>query len=751
MAVLSRGQITISNLIDGKISHTHQAWADGIVNGIGSVGFSLTGSIDKKYTGFYSDFTEQASSDPAVYSWSKIQGPQGPQGAKGEQGVQGIAGPKGVDGRTPYTHIAYANSADGKTDFSVSDPNRKYIGMYADFTAQDSSNPSDYAWTLVKGADGSQGTPGKAGADGKTPYFHYAYANSLDGRLYFTPVYPNEARYVRFGATHSTANTGVHFNEVEIYVEGQNVALGKIATVSEGTGVNNPAYATDGLTADRSQYTSITGSGENRKSMIIDLGKVSLIERIRMMMYWDGRKYFNVTIETSLDKNTWVAVFDSDVKTLTSQSWVDADLLDRSYFGVHTDSEQMDSEDPANYTWSKTKGDSGEDGKGIKDTEIRYQVSANGNAVPQGTWLEATPTVPENQYLWTQTRWTYTDNSTAAAYSVGKMGATGATGATGAQGPKGDKGATGAQGPKGDPTGATDSATVPTNPYVGMLWRNTGTPAGYVKGCIYRWNGARWELWTFSAVNIMADTFVGLTFQGVKFIGSSFTSNFDYQMVAGSPTWLKGTSVMANGQIKTTTQQYTKSTGVINAHIVSKLDPDALRLSMNGAISGGGVGDSVAETTLSPGSLSLIEKDNDGIAGLDYYRGYLTAKMLTKMPWNNLPLNYGFQASEGRTPQYKIQYNVDGTRTILFRGQVTTTNASIPANCYFEKDREYFCATIPSAVRPAQTCFTYAPTGANVYVGGRLAAIAGSGSIQVLIPHANVNYIVLDSLSYIID
>lgn len=69
-----------------------------------------------------------------------------------------------------------------KTDFSVSDSNREYIGMYADFTEQDSTNPDDYAWTLVKGANGAQGIPGKAGADGKTPYFHIAYANSADGK-----------------------------------------------------------------------------------------------------------------------------------------------------------------------------------------------------------------------------------------------------------------------------------------------------------------------------------------------------------------------------------------------------------------------------------------------------------------------------------------------------------------------------------------------------------------------------------------
>ena len=112
-------------------------------------------------------------------------------GKQGPKGDQGIPGPKGADGRTQYTHIAYANSADGSKDFSTSDSNREYIGIYVDFNANDSTNPSDYSWTLVKGADGTQGVPGKPGADGKTPYFHTAWAYSADGTDGFTTVYPN--------------------------------------------------------------------------------------------------------------------------------------------------------------------------------------------------------------------------------------------------------------------------------------------------------------------------------------------------------------------------------------------------------------------------------------------------------------------------------------------------------------------------------------------------------------------------------
>lgn len=106
--------------------------------------------------------------------------------AKQYAGPQGIPGKDGKDGKTQYTHLAYANSADGRTDFSVSDGNREYIGMYVDFVEADSTDPTKYTWSLIKGANGAQGVPGTPGANGKTPYFHIAYANSADGRTGFS-------------------------------------------------------------------------------------------------------------------------------------------------------------------------------------------------------------------------------------------------------------------------------------------------------------------------------------------------------------------------------------------------------------------------------------------------------------------------------------------------------------------------------------------------------------------------------------
>ena len=112
------------------------------------------------YIGTYVDFSPDDSTDPKKYAWSRFEGAQGP---KGEQGIPGI----GVDGKTSYLHIAYANSSDGKTGFSVGDSaNKLFIGQYTDFSPDDSTDPSKYKWTLIKGATGPQGPQGVQGDTG---------------------------------------------------------------------------------------------------------------------------------------------------------------------------------------------------------------------------------------------------------------------------------------------------------------------------------------------------------------------------------------------------------------------------------------------------------------------------------------------------------------------------------------------------------------------------------------------------------
>ena len=106
-----------------------------------------------------------------------LQGIQGLQGPKGDQGIPGV---KGADGRTQYTHMAYADNAAGG-GFSQTNTDKAFVGVYFDFNPTDSRNPTDYRWTRWKGRDGADGLPGKAGADGRTPYVHFAYSDNADG------------------------------------------------------------------------------------------------------------------------------------------------------------------------------------------------------------------------------------------------------------------------------------------------------------------------------------------------------------------------------------------------------------------------------------------------------------------------------------------------------------------------------------------------------------------------------------------
>ncbi|HEM4385195.1 TPA: phage tail protein [Streptococcus suis] len=132
------------------------------------------------------------------------QGPQGLQGLQGPKGDQGIPGVKGADGKTQYTHIAYADNATGG-GFSQTDHTKTYIGMYQDFNATDSTNPSSYRWSPWKGKDGKDGVPGPKGADGRTPYVHFAYSDNADGTGLTTS--DNGQRYIGHYSDYTQADS----------------------------------------------------------------------------------------------------------------------------------------------------------------------------------------------------------------------------------------------------------------------------------------------------------------------------------------------------------------------------------------------------------------------------------------------------------------------------------------------------------------------------------------------------------------
>lgn len=137
------------NGIDGKTSYFHIKYSS-VASPTSSSQMTETPST---YIGTYVDYKPNDSTDPKKYTWSKFEG---------TDGKDGIAGTNGTDGKTYYLHIAYANSADGRTGFSVSDgTNKLYIGQYTDTTKADSTDPTKYTWSKIKGEPGADGKPGR--------------------------------------------------------------------------------------------------------------------------------------------------------------------------------------------------------------------------------------------------------------------------------------------------------------------------------------------------------------------------------------------------------------------------------------------------------------------------------------------------------------------------------------------------------------------------------------------------------------
>lgn len=437
---------------DGETSYLHMAYA---TSADGKTGFSTTNAVDKTYIGQYVDFVKADSTDPAKYRWSKFQGPKGDKGDPGEQGLrglqgekgeQGIQGPKGENGKTTYTHIAYANSSDGKVGFSVSDSDRDYIGMYVDEVEADSTDPTKYAWTKIKGADGTQGIQGKPGADGKTPYLHIAYATSSDGKTGFSITESTGKTYIGVHTDYTKADStdpskykwtkiqGPQGTQGLQGIQGPKGADGKDGKTTyfhiKYSAVSNPTSASQ-MTETPSKYI---GTYVDFTQTDSDDPKKYSWQQLEGSQGPQGKQGISGTNGAD-GKTSYLHIkYSNDGgKTFTGNSGEDIG----AYIGTCVDYAKDDPTSVGTYKWAKikgeagAKGDKGDTGKGVKSTSVAYQVSTSGTTVPTGTWSGSVPSASAGQYLWTRTIITYTDDTTSTIYSVGRMGTNGANGTNG--------------------------------------------------------------------------------------------------------------------------------------------------------------------------------------------------------------------------------------------------------------------------------------------------------------------------------
>lgn len=93
---------------------------------------------------------------------------------KGEQGIQGASG---KDGTSYYFYVRYSVNSNGNPMTVAPSSNSKYMGVASTTSSTAPTSYSAYTWSLIKGADGTNGSPGQAGADGKSSYLHIKYSD----------------------------------------------------------------------------------------------------------------------------------------------------------------------------------------------------------------------------------------------------------------------------------------------------------------------------------------------------------------------------------------------------------------------------------------------------------------------------------------------------------------------------------------------------------------------------------------------
>ena len=355
-------------------------------------------------------------SDPTQYTWVKI---------KGEQGIPGTAG---KDGKTTYFHMKYSAVPNPTSYSDMTETPNKYIGTYADYELDDSTDPSKYTWGKFQGdngEDGADGIPGKNGENGETSYVHFAYATSADGKTGFSTTdtvgKTYMGQYVDFTKADSEDPTKYRWSKFQgpqgpQGEQGPQGLQGLQGPQGE-QGIPGPTGET-GATGATGPQGPAGKDGTN--------GKTS---------------YFHIKY--------------SPVENPTSSQMSE---IPNTYIGTYVDYTEPDSTDPSKYTWYRFKGLQGEQGtQGIPGTNgadgktsyLHIKYSNDGGK----TFTSNSGEVP-GIYIGICTDYNVGDPSSVGSYTWAKIkGDTGSKGDTGATGPKGDTGATGPTGPQG-PQGA---------------------------------------------------------------------------------------------------------------------------------------------------------------------------------------------------------------------------------------------------------------------------------------------------------
>ncbi|WP_434794429.1 hypothetical protein TPDSL_14100 [Terrisporobacter petrolearius] len=314
------------------------------------------------YIGTYVDFTEADSTDPSKYKWSRF---EGLQGSKGEQGIPGT---NGANGKTTYLHIKYSN--DGGKTFTANNGETvgDYIGTCTDFNINDPTTVSAYTWVKIKG---EQGQPGIQGIQGERGQQGIPGTNGANGQTsYFHIKY---SPVVNPTASQMT--------------ETPNTYIGTYVDFTEADSTDPSKYKWsrfEGLQGSKGEQGIPGTNGANGKTTYLHI------------------KYSN-----------------DEGKTFTANNGETVG----DYIGTCTDFNINDPTTVSVYTWTKVKGDKGDqgipgqNGVSVEEVIIQYSKGTSTSTAPTSGWSPSMPNYQEGYYLWVRTRVKYS-NRTDYVYST---------------------------------------------------------------------------------------------------------------------------------------------------------------------------------------------------------------------------------------------------------------------------------------------------------------------------------------------
>lgn len=389
---------------------------------------------------------------------------------------------KGADGKTYYTWVKYADSP--TSGMSDNPSGKKYIGFaYNKTTGTESTNYSDYSWSLIKGDKGDKGDKGSTGNTGPQG----ATGNGIKSITYYYARTTSQTAPSTENITSTTmpaldaTNKYLWQKEVIAYTNGQSQTTVLLLAVYGNTGATGPkgdkgatgpqgpqgvqgVKGETGAKGDRGPQGA-TGPTGNGISKIAEHYAVSTSNTTAPTAW-------SATVPTMTDTNKYLWNYE----TLTFTNGSTADTAKR-VIGVYGDKGNTGAKGDKGNT-----GATGAAGKSIGSV-INYYLATNassGVTTSTAGWTTAVQSVSSSKkYLWNYEVIKYTDGSVASTSAPCIIGTYGDKGDTGPQGPKGDKGATGAQGPKGN-TGSTGPQGVSVTAIKDQWYKSTSntTQAG---------------------------------------------------------------------------------------------------------------------------------------------------------------------------------------------------------------------------------------------------------------------------------